>query len=208
MAAINDNDSIISYGESIVNFGAVYGTTQESVKLQGMTIASIESQLNAMTHYCMALQQQSTLTNHAAQQQHGASINWHRLAQRNRNGGGGGSDGGYQLPACPQPGAAGQRPDYTPTLYKHFKNWNFCHTHGGKVDSRHTIRTCAKRGPTHNPNARTRTNMMNGLPVGLQKMILPSASGRTPHVLCQQHAPAPASWQQPLLLVNFTNAMV
>jgi hypothetical protein len=43
MAATNNNDSIVSYGKSIANFGAACTTTQESFKLQGMTIALMQS---------------------------------------------------------------------------------------------------------------------------------------------------------------------
>jgi hypothetical protein len=94
IAATNSNDSIVSNGESIANFGAA--ATQESVKLQGKTITSMQNQLNAMSQYCMALQQQATPTNHTAQHQRGASNSQHGLAQRNGNGGGGGGGGGYQ----------------------------------------------------------------------------------------------------------------
>jgi hypothetical protein len=203
MAATNDDDSVVSYGQSITNFGTAYAATQESFKLQGTTIASMQSQLNAMTQYCMALQQQSTPTNHAAQQQRGVSINWCGLVQFNGNS----SGGGYQQPAYPQPGVTGQRPDYTPTPHKRFKNWDYCPSHGGNVDNRHTSRMCIEPGPTHNPNV-TRTNMMNGLPAGRHKTSLPLTSGHAPHVLCQQRAPVPASWQQPPSPVNFTKAMV
>jgi hypothetical protein len=75
MAATNNNDSVVSHGKSIANFGAVYTATQKSVKLQGMTITAMQSQLNIMSQYCMALQKQATPTNHTAQQQGGASNN-------------------------------------------------------------------------------------------------------------------------------------
>jgi hypothetical protein len=153
----------------------------------------------------MALQQQAIPTSHVAQQQLGASNNWCGSAQCNGNGSGGGSGGGYQQPAYPLPGAMGQCPEYTSTPYKCFKNWN-CHTHGGNINNGHTSRTCTKPGPMHNPHA-TRTNMMNGLPVGLHKSILPSASGHMPHILHQQRPPAPATWQQPPPPVNFTTSM-
>jgi hypothetical protein len=205
MATTNDDDSVVSYGKSIPNFGAAYATTQESVKSQGSTNAAMHSQLNAMSQYCMALQQQATPTNHAAQQQHGASNNWHGLTQRNRNGGSGGG-GDNQQPAYPLPGAMGQRPDYTPAPYKHFENWNYCHTNSGDINNGHTSRRCAKLGPAHYPHA-TRTNMMNSLPAGLLKMILPSVSGHAPHVPCQQRPPAPVTWQQPPPPVNFTASM-
>ncbi len=91
-------------------------------------------------------------------------------------------------------------------LYKHFENWNYCHTHGGNINNGHTSRMCTKPGPVHNPHM-GRTNMMNGLPAGLHKTILPLASGHAPHILRQQHPPAPVTWQQPLALVNFTTSM-
>jgi hypothetical protein len=96
MAATNNDDFVVSYGKSIANFGAAYATTQESVKSQGTMIAAMQSQLNAMSQYCMALQQQAAPTNHAAQQQRGTSNNWCGSALRNGNGGSGGSGGGYQ----------------------------------------------------------------------------------------------------------------
>jgi hypothetical protein len=139
----------------------------------------------------MVLQQQATLTNHAAQHQRGTSNSWRELAQFNKNGGGGGSRG-YQQLAYQQPGAMGQRLDYTPTPYKCLENWNYCHTHGGNVNNGHTSRMCAKPGPMHTPPVK-RTNMMNGSATSLHKTILPSASGRVPHVPCQQCPPAPAT---------------
>ncbi len=52
MAAINDNNkSVISYGESIANFGAAYAATQESVKTQGSTMATLQGQVNTMQLY-------------------------------------------------------------------------------------------------------------------------------------------------------------
>jgi hypothetical protein len=54
MAATNNDDSVVSYGESIVNFGATYAATQESIKSQGTTIVSMQNQLNAMSQYYIA----------------------------------------------------------------------------------------------------------------------------------------------------------
>ena len=45
MATINNNDIVALYGESIANFGAVCAVTQESVKIQGTTIALMQTQL-------------------------------------------------------------------------------------------------------------------------------------------------------------------
>jgi hypothetical protein len=70
MTTTTNNNYVVSYGGSITHLGALYTTTQESVKSQGTT----------MTQYCMALQQQLIPTNHMAQQQCGASNNGRRLA--------------------------------------------------------------------------------------------------------------------------------
>jgi hypothetical protein len=48
VAAVNNNNSVVSYGESIVNFGAAYAAMQELVKSQGMTTASLQGQMQAM----------------------------------------------------------------------------------------------------------------------------------------------------------------
>ena len=56
MAVVNDDDTVALFEESIANFGAAYATTQESVKIQGTTIASMQTQLQAMHQYCMGLQ--------------------------------------------------------------------------------------------------------------------------------------------------------
>jgi hypothetical protein len=101
---------------------------------------------------------------------------------------------------------AGQCPNYTPTPYKCLKNWNYCHTHSGKVDNRHTSRMCAKTDSAHDPHT-TRTNMMNRSAPGLHKTILPLASGRAPLFPCQYCPPIPVSWQQPLPPINFTTSM-
>ncbi len=69
MAAVNNDDSVVSYGELIANFGVAYAATQESVKAQGTTIASMQAQLQAMQQYCMALQQQPPLAIYVPQQQ-------------------------------------------------------------------------------------------------------------------------------------------
>jgi hypothetical protein len=170
------------------------------VKSQGTTIASMQGQLQAMQQYCMVLQQQPPLAIYVPQQQqHG------RWGSERRPSIGG---GGYQAPVYPQPGhGGGQRPLQPPsTPFKRFKNWNYCHTHGGDIDNAHTGTSCQKPGPSHNPNA-TRTNTMGGSTAGLHKMILPSASGRAPPAPRQHRAPAPPMWQPPPPPGNFTPQM-
>ncbi len=58
MAAVNDDDSVVSHGEMIANFGAVYPATHESVKAHSSTITAMQGQLQAMQQFCMVLQQQ------------------------------------------------------------------------------------------------------------------------------------------------------
>jgi hypothetical protein len=53
MIAANDDESVISYEESLANFGAAYAATQESVKSQASTIATLQSQMQLMQQYCM-----------------------------------------------------------------------------------------------------------------------------------------------------------
>jgi hypothetical protein len=56
MMATNDDKSVISYEESLANFGAAYAATQESVKSQASTIATLQSQMQSMHQYCKNLQ--------------------------------------------------------------------------------------------------------------------------------------------------------
>ena len=53
MAAVNNDDTMALFEESIANFGAAYAATQESVKTQGMAITSMQTQLQAMHQYCI-----------------------------------------------------------------------------------------------------------------------------------------------------------
>jgi hypothetical protein len=55
IVAVSDDDSVALYGESIVNFGAAYASTQELVKSQGATIVSMQGQMQTMQQYCMVL---------------------------------------------------------------------------------------------------------------------------------------------------------
>ncbi len=182
MAAINNNNgSVTSYSESIANFGAAYAATQESIKMQGSTIALLQSQVNATQQYCMALESQPPPPIYAQQFQLHAPNNRHGLLRCTGSGRGRGQQNpGYQQPT-------GAPPMRAPTPYKQFENWHYCHTHahGGNVDNMHTSATCAKPSLLHNWQA-SHTNMMDGLIVGMHKTILPSAASHAPPVA---HAP-------------------
>jgi hypothetical protein len=69
VAAVNNNDSAVLYGELIGNFGADYATTQESVKSQGMPIVLMQGQLQVMQQYCMVLGHQPPPSIYTLQQQ-------------------------------------------------------------------------------------------------------------------------------------------
>jgi hypothetical protein len=197
MAAVNnDNASVILYGELIANFGAAYAATQESVKTQGSTIASMQGQMQDIQQYCMVLHQQPPPLSTCGSSNSAAAVV--RLVAPQPGG------GGYPAPPGGFPGS--QRPLQPPTPFKRFENQNYCHTHGRDVDNAHTSTTCQKPGPAHNHSA-TRTNTMGGLMAGLHKTILPSASRRIPPAPRQQCTPAPMMWQQPPPPMNFTPMM-
>ena len=69
MAAVNNDDFVALYGESIANSGAPYAAMQELVKSQGKTIASMQGQMQAMQQYCMVLGQQLPPGIYTSQQQ-------------------------------------------------------------------------------------------------------------------------------------------
>jgi hypothetical protein len=200
MAAVNDDDSVVSYGDLIANFGAAYAATHKFVKSHSSTIASMQGQLRAMQQFCMAIQQQQPPppTFAPQQQQRGCC----GLSCCNTSSGAG---RGYPAPPYQQPTTA-ERHLHPFTPFKRFDNWNYGSTHGGDIHHTHTSGTCRHPGPSHNPSA-TRTNTLGGLTVGLHKTILPSIAGRAPPPLRQQRAPATAMWQQPPLPVNNTYLM-
>ncbi len=94
MDAVNGDDTVTSYGESIANFGAAHAATQELVKTHGTTIVALQTQLQAMQQYCMGLQQQPPPTIYAPQQQARGGCGYGRCTQSN----GGRGGGGYQAP--------------------------------------------------------------------------------------------------------------
>ncbi len=84
---------------------------------------------------------------------------------------------------------------------KRFKNWNYCHTHGGNIHNTHTSATCAQPGENHQ-RAATRSNTMDGNNKGLHKTILLSAVGQRPPAA---PPPLPPTNYTPTFLMPFGN---
>jgi hypothetical protein len=132
MAAVNEDKSVTLYRELITNFGATYTSTQDMVKTQVTTIASMQGQLNAMMQYCMVMQIPTPLTIYMPVQLQRKTNNNCRLSHHNGYSGG----GNQQQPVYLQ-----QRPPnsvHPPTPYKWLENWHYCHTHVGDVNNNHT----------------------------------------------------------------------
>jgi hypothetical protein len=91
---MDDETSIASYGESLANFGAAYVATQESMKSQATTMATMQGQLVNIQQFCMAVNQQPppTIYSPPQQQQH------NNCRSNRRNGGSGGANGTGSFP--------------------------------------------------------------------------------------------------------------
>jgi hypothetical protein len=71
MSAMDINASIALYSESLAKFGAAYAATQDSMKSQATTMATMQGQLTNIQQFCMAVGQQPLPNIYApAQQQH------------------------------------------------------------------------------------------------------------------------------------------
>jgi hypothetical protein len=179
MAAVDNNALIALYNEeTLTNFGAAYAAMQETIKRQATSLASMPGQLANIQQFCMAVGQQPP-SNIYAPTQHQRTSNNHGIRRNGKGQGSGGSGGGNQQPTWYGFGGAGaQQPSRAPTPYKRWKNWNYCHMHGGDIEDWHMSAMCGKPGRTHNPHV-TRANTMGGLAVGMHKTILPLISKRT-----------------------------
>jgi hypothetical protein len=185
MAAVNNKgDSIVLYDELIANFGAAYAATQELVKNRGMTIESLQGQINAIQQYCMALQQPCPpyhlrAPTVAARTQHPMRLvlmqwiwlgqNWLSIASVH--------------PAAANPWCSGK---HTPTNTKQVLQELAllpCAQWQHRQQS-HQCKVCQTR-MDHNLHA-TCTNTMSGSMAGMHKTSLPLARGPTPPRMCQR----------------------
>jgi hypothetical protein len=185
MAAM-DNDALLAlYSKSLANFGATYAATQESIKTQATSLASMQGQLTNIQQFCMNVGQQPPPNIYTPTQQQHKSNN---CFGRCNCGGSGRGNGSGNFPQQSTwfggSGAGAQQPTCPPNPYKRWENWNYCLMHGSDVEDWHMSAMCGYWRPAHNPNA-TRANIMGGSVAGMHKTILPSAHGRTPPPSCR-----------------------
>ena len=122
MAAVDNDASIASYTKKMMNFGAAYAATQDTMKSQAASLAAMQGQLANTQQFCMAVGQQPPSTiyqppsnNYAlAQQQHTT----YNRGGRGGGRGGGGHGGGNQQPAWYGFGGAGAQQQRVPTPFK------------------------------------------------------------------------------------------
>jgi hypothetical protein len=151
--------------------------TQETIKSQARNLATMQDQLANIQQLCMAVGQQPP-SNIYAPLQHQCMSNNRGSRHNGRGRSGVGPSGVNQQPTCCGPSRA-------PTPYKHWENWNYCHTHGGDIEDCHTSAKCGKPGLMHNPHV-THANTMGGSAAGMHKTILPLVSGCTAPNHCPQ----------------------
>jgi hypothetical protein len=114
MAAMDNNVLLALYSESLANFGAAYAATQESIKTQATSLASMQGQLTNIQQFCMNVGQQPPPNIYApTQQQHTSNNHFGRcngVSSGRSNGSGdfpqqptwfGGSKAGAQQPTRP-----------------------------------------------------------------------------------------------------------
>jgi hypothetical protein len=204
MAAVEDNASIALYNKTLMNFGATYAATLETIKSQATSLAAMQGQLANIQQFCMAVGQQPPSKIYASMQ-HQHTSNNRGIRCNGKGQGSGGSGGGNQQPTW-----------YAPVPYKRWENWNYCHTYGGDIEDCHMSATYRKPGRMHNPHA-THANMMGRSAAGMHKTILPLVSGCTAPNRCPQqqqlshqrqpisHYPAQGTtWQQAPLPAHFS----
>ncbi len=197
MAAVNDNNTVASYKESIANlWGRVccHPRVGQDPRHEDCINADPTAGNAPVLHGPTAT---ALPTIYAPQQQARGGRGYRCRAQLT----GGRGGGRYQAPTM-----AGQQSTTPPALFERFENWNYCPTHGGDIAIIHTSQTCHWSGPNHNCTV-TRTNTHGGLPAGLHKMILPLVSGQAPPPQQQQRAPTQAMWPQPLPPAPYIAAM-
>jgi hypothetical protein len=143
MAAMDNNALLALYSESLANFGAAYAATQESIKTQATSLASMQGQLTNIQQFCMNVSQRPPPNIYAPTQQQHMPNN--RFGRRNGSGSGCGNGSG-NFPQQPTwfggSGAGTQQPTCPPNPYKRWEDSNYCSMHGGNVEDWHMSAMC------------------------------------------------------------------
>jgi hypothetical protein len=119
MAAVDNDASVAFYTETMSNFGAAYAATQETIKSQAASLATMQGQLANIQQFCMAVGQQPPSTIYQPLSNNYAPAQ-HQRTTYNRGGRGGGQGGGRHGGGNPQPtwygfGGAGAQNQRAPT---------------------------------------------------------------------------------------------
>jgi hypothetical protein len=69
MTAVDNNALVALYGDSLLNFGAAYTTTQETMKSQADSLVAMQTQFANIQQFCMAVGQQPPISVYAPAQQ-------------------------------------------------------------------------------------------------------------------------------------------
>jgi hypothetical protein len=69
LAAMDNNTLLALYGKLLANFGAAYAATQESIKCQATSLATMQRHLTSIQQYCLAVCQQPSSNIYAPTQQ-------------------------------------------------------------------------------------------------------------------------------------------
>ena len=122
MAEVNNDVLIVSYTETMTNFGVAYAATQDTMKSQAASLAAMQGQLENIQQFCMAVGQQPPSTIYQPSSNNYAPAQQQRTAY-NRGGrdggrGGGRHGGGNQQPIWYGFGRAGAQQQFAPTPFK------------------------------------------------------------------------------------------
>ncbi len=137
-----DNDTLVAlYGDLLGNFGSAFAATQETMKSQADSLVAMQNQLSNI-QLCMNVGQQPPSSGNIPAQHQRTFTNHNK-----RNSGSQGNGHGFPQQPTMNYGGTGcgqQQNICSPSLYKQWENWNYCHSHGGDVYNNHTSAKCGK----------------------------------------------------------------
>ncbi len=95
MADVDDGTLFTLYRKSLANFGAAYAATQESIKNQATSTATMQGQLASIQQFCLAVGQQIPSNGYTPVNQHRASMGRHNQCNRGGDVSGSNDHGGF-----------------------------------------------------------------------------------------------------------------